>query len=350
MSIASNSDSKRVLVLRFSAAGDVVLTASALSALRQALPGCQIAFATKAAYADLMATHPAINEIIALSPGESLRSYLQRLRAFGPDAILDLHGKLRSRILCSLLRPPYVVSWRKRSLRQTLAVRFGGARFHVTSTIAERYHEAVERLLRHEAAPGHLTHHSSTEHLASARSILEQHKIRLDQPIIGISPGAMWETKRWPADRFGALAKRLGDAGYQVFVAGSSAEAEITQAVCAAAPNAVDLAGVLNLTALAAAISLCDAFIANDSGPMHLARAHQVPTLAVFGSTAPEQFDFTGHRYLFANTSCAPCSFHGRSRCPRGHLRCLNDIEVDDAWNALQTLLQGPRRSQPVLG
>ena len=85
-------------------------------------------------------------------------------------------------------------------------------------------------------------------------------------------------------------------------------------------------------------------FVANDSGPMHLARALGVPTLALFGSTDPGMFDFTGHHVLFAGVPCSPCSFFGRRRCPRGHFRCMLDLDVDCAWAALEPLL-GKRKS-----
>src|SRR2546430_12033461 len=86
------------------------------------------------------------------------------------------------------------------------------------------------------------------------------------------------------------------------------------------------------------------AFVANDSGPMHMARALGVPTLAIFGSTDPAMFDFAGHAMLFAGVECAPCSFFGRSRCPRGHFRCMLDLSEERAWEALAPLLRAGRR------
>jgi ADP-heptose:LPS heptosyltransferase len=77
---------------------------------------------------------------------------------------------------------------------------------------------------------------------------------------------------------------------------------------------------------------------------MHMARALGVPTLAIFGSTDPAMFDFAGHAMLFAGVECAPCSFFGRSRCPRGHFRCMLDLTEERAWNALSPLLRAGRR------
>ena len=76
---------------------------------------------------------------------------------------------------------------------------------------------------------------------------------------------------------------------------------------------------------------------------MHIARALGVPTLAFFGSTDPSMFDFHGHQVLFAGVECAPCSFFGRRRCPRGHFRCMLDLTEERAWGALSGLLSAGR-------
>ena len=92
-------------------------------------------------------------------------------------------------------------------------------------------------------------------------------------------------------------------------------------------------------------VSLCAAFLANDSGPMHLARALRVPTVAVFGSTDPGMFAWDGHAALSVELPCAPCSFHGRASCPLGHLRCL-ETSAEVAWERLR----GLSAPAPLLG
>jgi ADP-heptose:LPS heptosyltransferase len=77
---------------------------------------------------------------------------------------------------------------------------------------------------------------------------------------------------------------------------------------------------------------------------MHMARGLGVPTLAFFGSTDPGMFDFSGHHALFAGVECSPCSFYGRSSCPKGHFRCMLDLDEERGWRALQPLLSGGRR------
>ncbi|RYF09117.1 MAG: glycosyltransferase family 9 protein, partial [Deltaproteobacteria bacterium] len=154
---------------------------------------------------------------------------------------------------------------------------------------------------------------------------------------------AMWATKRWPLPRFTALAAALVRIGHQVILTGSPDEAGAVAEVAAAVPTAINLAGRLTLGELGGVLAQLDAFVANDSGPMHMARALRIPTLAFFGSTDPKQFDAAGHRFMFSNRHCAPCSFHGRVACPRGHLGCLTDHTVAAALDHVLALLaSGP--------
>ena len=94
---------RTVLVLRFSAVGDVVLTAPAIAALRAAWPDARIVYAIKERLAHLVEHNPHVDQVIALRNGEGPLSYARRLRETRPTAVLDLHGKIRSRILRALL-------------------------------------------------------------------------------------------------------------------------------------------------------------------------------------------------------------------------------------------------------
>ncbi len=257
--------------------------------------------------------------------------------------MLDLHGKIRSRILRALLPGVPKVVWHKRDFRDTLPVKLALRPYRSSMLFTDRYHAAVERVVGRALPRGKLQYFLGPEDLAVADAILRAAGLDPARPLLGISPGANWATKRWPVERFAGLARRALDRGIQVAVQGSAAEAELGKTVARLAPGAVDLCGRLDLRGLGGFIARCAAFAANDSGPMHMARALGVPTLAFFGSTDPAMFDFRGHEVLFAGVPCAPCSFFGRRRCPRGHFRCMLDLTEDRAWAALQPLLSAGR-------
>jgi heptosyltransferase II len=335
--------SRTVLVLRFSAVGDVVLTAPALDALRMAWPDARIVYAVKQRLAHLVEHNPNVDEVIGLGEGEGPLAYARRLRAARPTSVLDLHGKIRSRILRALLPGVPKVVWRKRDFRDTLPVKLALRPYHASMLFADRYHAAVEALVGRPLPKGKLRYFLGPGDLAAADEALRAAGLDPARPLLGLSPGANWATKRWPLERFAGLARRALARGLQVAVQGSAAEAPFGSEVARLAPGAADLSGKLDLRALGGFIARCAAFVANDSGPMHMARALGVPTLAFFGSTDPTMFDFRGHEALFAGVPCAPCSFFGRRRCPRGHFRCMLDLDEERAWGALQPLLTAGR-------
>lgn len=321
-------------VLRFSAFGDVILLSPALDALRTAWPDTQLVVATARHLAPLLRGLDV--EVLPLEPGESVTAYAARLRvALGEDAaLLDLHGKVRSLALRVLIpwRWPRVV-WQKRSLADTLAVRLRLRPWRADRLQADRYHLAVEALVGRPLPRGRLRVVPDRADVERARALLPSGRI------LGLSPGAAWATKRWSAARFAEVARRALADGWSVVVQGSPAEAALCEEVAAAAPGAVVV--LPDIPTLIGLVSLCEAFVANDSGPMHLARALRVPTVAVFGSTDPGMFAWEGHAALRCDLPCSPCSFHGRASCPLGHMHCL-EVPAAEVWERLLALERPP--------
>jgi heptosyltransferase-2 len=332
-----------VVVLRFSAVGDVVLTAPAIAALRAALPEARIVYGIKERLAHLVAHNPNVDEVLELRTGEGPWSFARRIRALEPVAVLDLHNKIRSKLIRAFLPGVPKVVWHKRDFRDTLPVKLALRPYRSSMLFADRYHAAVEQLAGRSLPRGKLEYFLGPRDRAAADAALRASGLNPEKPLVGLSPGANWETKRWPVERFAGLARRAVAQGFQVAVQGNEDEIDLGRKIAEQAPGAVDLSGKLDLRALGGFISRCSVLVANDSGPMHMARALGVPTLAFFGSTDPAMFDFHGHTALFAGVECAPCSFFGRARCPRGHFRCMLDLDEDRAWRALSPLLSAGR-------
>jgi lipopolysaccharide heptosyltransferase II len=349
MHLTAQHQPKTTLILRFSSAGDVLLTAPAVEALAKAWPNTQIIYVTKAIYAPLLAANPFIHRLETLSRGESLIQLVQRLRCYAPDAILDLHGKARSMLIKALLSTPYRATWHNQTISERVQRLLGLRNYRARSMIVSRYHTAVEQLVGRSLPACVLQHYVRDADRREAQQLLQHHNVSLERPIIGMSPGALWQTKRWPKEYYATLASKLLQHNYQVVLCGSGAEADLTAWIAQAAPGAVDLQGQLSLSGLGGLLEFCSTFIANDSGPMHMARALRIPTLAIFGSTDPAQFDFTGQGLLYKRSDCSPCSSHGRAQCPKGHFRCMSELDVQSAWQALQPLLKA-RHCRSVRG
>lgn len=320
-----------------------MLTSPAVAALRSAWPETEIVYVTKQAFAPAVAGNTNLQRVEALAPGESILSLRRRIGHV--DAVLDLHGKARSHMLRALMpRIPWV-RWHKRPWLDSVTVRLGWRPYRAATTIAARYHSAVEQLVGRSLAPCPLDYAVLPFEEDAAAAALREAGIDLNRLLVGMAPGAQQNTKRWPAERYGQLAARVLGAGMQVALIGGAADVAAAEIVRRAAPGAADLVGATPLSMLGGVIKRCAAFVGNDSGPMHIARALRIPTLVFFGPTDPRQFDLNGHALMYRALECSPCHFYGTARCPKGHFRCMLELDVDSAWNQLCRLADGAPRS-----
>jgi lipopolysaccharide heptosyltransferase II len=159
------------------------------------------------------------------------------------------------------------------------------------------------------------------------------------RPLAVLAPGAAHFTKRWPEERWIALAQRLGERGYGVVAVGGADDRAAGDAL---APHAVNAAGAMTLQETGALLARARVAITGDTGVMHMATGVGTPVVALFGPTV-EQFGFfpytTKAAVLQRGLDCRPCSPMGGARCPMGHHRCLTDIEPADALAAVDRLV-----------
>lgn len=304
-----------MLVVRFSSLGDVILTTPLLRVLRAALPAAELTFATKAAYAPIVAHNPNLTHVEALAPGEPVTHLARRLAARGFDRCLDLHGSVRSLALRSLV-PGRWSSYPKGRLTRAALVHLGvGAAHDATMPVAERYFGAARDL-------GVAPDGKPAEVVWTAADTAEANRIAPEGSIV-LAPGARHATKRWPAAHWRDLAARLTASGQTVVATGASHERGLI-----AGPGTIDAFGIPLLVA-AALMARARIVVANDSGLLHLASAVGCPVVGLFGPTV-QAFGFFPYRargsVLEQALDCRPCSTHGGPVCPRGHHRCLGDI------------------------
>jgi heptosyltransferase-2 len=175
--------------------------------------------------------------------------------------------------------------------------------------------------------------------LDHAVSALEAAGLDRDEPLALLAPGAAFGwTKRWPAERYGALGDLLAARGFASAVVIGPGEQRLGAAVAASARALLPVLGAdLDALELSALLSCARVVVANDSGPMHLAAAVGVPVAAFFGPTDPGRTAPSGvpaivlDRYVF----CSPCFL---KECPYGH-ECMREITPEDALRAVEELL-----------
>jgi heptosyltransferase-2 len=160
------------------------------------------------------------------------------------------------------------------------------------------------------------------------------------EPLVALAPGSVWATKRWPY--YPELAALIRERA-RIVIIGSAADRPLAQAITARVADALDSTGRLSLLESAELIGRCAVAVSNDSAPVHLASAMNVPTLAVFGPTVPafgfgpvaDVNDVAGHESL----ACRPCHRHGPRRCPLGHWRCMGDLSAHAVLQSLTRLV-----------
>ena len=176
----------------------------------------------------------------------------------------------------------------------------------------------------------------------SVNQTLQSLNIQLsDKPILALCPGAEYgPAKRWPAEHFAAVANEKIRQGWQVWIFGSSKEADLTAEIQAKTNNqCVNFAGAANLAQAVDLLSLAQAVVTNDSGLMHVAAALQKPTIAIYGSSSPKFTPPLGDKVkiMSLNLPCSPCF---RRKCPLKHLKCLRDLMPMQVLTALKELTQ----------
>jgi heptosyltransferase-2 len=325
----------RLLVVRYSALGDVVLATSVLDPLLERFPGARVEWVTDPLYAPLLEGLPQLAAVHRLSRDGPAGALALRERLRGRfDVAIDLQNKVRSALVVRAAAPRRV-TFRRRSPGRAVLALLGSdpplARRHAT----ELYAEALAPL--GVARPGALRVHVSP----GARALAARALSPASPPVVAIAPGARWATKRWPPERFAAVADALAAGGASIVLAGGPADREAFAAFRAHArtPVAAELSA-LPVDALAAALEGVELLVACDSGPVHLASAVGTPALALFGPTSTVRWaPAPPGRALSLGLACAPCSNHGGDRCPEGHHRCLLDLGVEQVVEAARELL-----------
>ena len=344
-----NSIYKNILVVRFSSLGDVVLTTPVFAALRQALPQAKIAVLTKSQYQDIFANNPNINEILTLERQENLANLISRVRKNKYDLIIDLHSNLRSHVL-GFAAGTKVIHYDKQSFNRYALLHFKQGHTALQKSVVQRYLETLGIL---GPLPGHpdTKIYLTEKEIRVAQVSLEQYGIRPDDLVIGLNPGAKWETKKWPLSNWLEFinlcqSKKLklllfGDSADQIFISKLLKEAgDIRDTV-------INLAGKTDLRQLCALIRQCRVLVTGDSGALHIAQALSVPVLVLLGPTVPE-FGFIRSRrkdiILFKELPCRPCSLHGTNSCHRGDRLCLAGLSAKEVFESLLEQLKADGR------
>ncbi len=339
---------QRILILRFSSIGDIILTTPLIRAVRARFPEARLDFVTKREFSELLDTNPRLNTVYAYdtrSGSRGLRHLARELRHAHYTLCIDLHHSLRSRYLRALLHAPRVVSISKQILARTLLVSTG-LNFYTKPLlqIPERYLLPLAPFgVRPDDKGPELF--PSEEQYAKIRRILKEEHAGPETLLIGFGPIAAHPLKQWPLEKFAELGRRLiHDYQARIVIFGAPSEQQAGEKLAGQLSHKpILLSGRLSLLESAAALKSCALFVGNDSSGVHMASAMQTPLVALFGPTV-EEFGFSPYRVpsqvISVPLSCRPCTHTGKGRCrnPEQHA-CMKRIRVQDVEHAVAALL-----------
>ena len=320
---------KRVLIIRLSSIGDILLTTPLVRSIKKKYPFIQIDYLVKKEFSELVQNNPHISNIYNYQRDNSEKQLLiNSLQTKNYELIIDLQNNFRSREIVSRVKSP-VLRFNKNNFKKFLLVHLKINMLRHAKKIPERYADAAQFNLDDEGLEFFTTHPPDS-------------RLNENDNYIGLCPGARHFTKRWPLEHFIELGKKLESSGYKVILLGGMDDANSADDISRQLKSAINLCNQ-SLSQTAANIKVCKAVYTNDSGLMHLASALKVPVIAFFGSTVKE-FGFYPYKAKSIEMEvnglhCRPCTHIGRANCPKGHFKCMKEIKPDLAFKSLENLL-----------
>lgn len=311
---------ERILIIRFSSLGDILLTTPLIRTIKTKHPETKIDFLVREEYADALKLNPNINLLYLLSRSGKMKILSGILKKNNYDFIVDLQNNVRSRMLKRSLKVTSY-TYPKPTIEKLLLVRFKINLLKQLKSIPQRYSEALNKFeLDDKGLELFLPRYTDVN-----LSYIDKN--------IGLIPGSKHFTKRWPKEYFIELGNKLNQNGFNVKIFGGKDDKQICGQIASGIENSINLCSENNLFETAAGIKQCKIVITNDSGLMHAAAAVGTPIIAIFGSSVRE-FGFVPYKIknlILENNSlsCRPCSHIGRSSCPKHHFKCMKEITPD---------------------
>lgn len=306
----------KFLILRFSSIGDIVLTTPVTRCIKKQYPNAEVHYATKQSFKVLVENNPYIDQYHLL--GKSLNEFIATLKAENFDYIIDLHNNLRTSIIKFRLSSAKSFSFDKLNFKKWLLVNLKINQMPDVH-IVDRYLKTTESL-------GVINDNQGLDYFIPAKDI-----VQINEPYIAFAIGGQHATKKLPTTRIIEICQKLS--GTIMLLGGkedATAAEEIEKAV---GVNIINACGKYNLNQSASLVQQSAYLITHDTGLMHIASALKKKVISIWGNTVPE---FGMYPYLTEfkiienkNLSCRPCSKIGYSKCPKGHFKCMSELNLD---------------------
>ncbi|MBX2917450.1 MAG: glycosyltransferase family 9 protein [Cyclobacteriaceae bacterium] len=329
----------KVLVIRFSSIGDIVLTTPVVRVLKTQLTNAEVHYATKDKFAVLLRSNPYVDKLQILE--KSLPVFIQQLKAEQYDYVIDLHNNLRTRIIKTALSAK-AFSFNKLNLEKWLWVNLKINRLPNVH-IVDRYLDTLKPLGLKPDALG-------LDYFIPEKDEVPLHWLPTDfhKGYVAYAMGAQHNTKKLPLKRMIELCDKINK---PIVLLGGKEDFETAEAICSFFKKTThseyetgltelgkktivfNACGKFNINQSASLVKQARYVFAHDTGLMHIAAALKKEVFSIWGNTMPEfgMYPYRTKFTVFENkkATCRPCSKIGYAACPKGHFKCMNDIVFD---------------------
>lgn len=313
---------KKILIIRFSSIGDIVLTTPVIRCLKTQQPDVRIHYLTKKSFVTLLENNRYIDIIHHIE--KDVHEIADELKKENFDIIVDLHNNLRSFQVKWMLKKPASV-FKKLNFRKWLLVRF---KLNIMPSIhvVDRYMQTVEHL-------GIKNDGKGLDYFIPPKDEVELKTLPLlhQSGYTGFVVGAKHYTKQLPLEKLISICRKINQ---PIVLLGGKEDRERGEEIVKAIGELVyNACGIYNLNQSASLVKQATRIISHDTGLMHIAAAFKKEIISVWGNTVPA-FGFApyaagaGSKIIEVNgLSCRPCSKIGYDHCPKGHFKCMREID-----------------------
>ncbi len=309
----------KILIIRLSSIGDIVLTSLVVRCLKKQVKNAEIHFVAKQQFAPILNSNPNIDKVHVLD--DNFGELINELTIEKFDYIIDLHKNFRSALIKQKLKTK-AFSVKKLNWQKMLLIRLK------INRLPQKH--IVDRYLETTASLGIENDGKGLDYF-----IAEQDEFKIaDLPLpfqngfVAFVIAGTYKTKKLPVDKISEICKRIN---YPVILLGGKTEFDEGEKVLSQSKgNILNYAGKISLNRSASLV------LTNDTGLMHIAAAYQKKILSFWGNTVadfgmvPYQPHPASQRMEVENLKCRPCSKLGYQKCPKKHFKCMNDIRVDE--------------------
>lgn len=319
----------KILIVRFSSIGDIVLTTPVVRAIHEQFPETEIHFITKKSFASLLVENPKITKLYTID--KSVSEVIDQLKAEKYDYVIDLHKNIRTLLLKQKLGVKSY-SFDKLNFQKWLLVNFKRNKMPDIH-IVDRYFGAVERIgVKNQYQSCELLFNSS--HVVNTESALELQP----KSYLAVAIGAQFATKTMPEKMLISILEKVNS---PIVLLGGPTDVERGKAIIEGLKNhsqtVVNAINQFSLLQSASIVAQAKTILTHDTGLMHIATAFDVPIVSVWGNTVPQLGMYPyypNNKALYSihevtNLGCRPCSKIGFKECPKKHFNCMTLQDIN---------------------